>query len=281
MHNSNVLFYEEKKIAVTNILDAAVKALEFDQKDCIRVKASVMEAIEKPGNENVGLAKVVSLTNKLISAVAEHSGYVIVDPVKQDESPELKIDPIEANITDANQTKVGAKEQGRATSSTPHVVVRNRESSKLLKKEPSSKGKEGILKLVRFLPPLISMQDVELVTAQICKAPFGAATGNSPARTTGDFEKELVEQVLAGYLFIYDDLVSLNNAAFMELIVMANGKEKEVDVSDKLRKKLLEIQTIAEFLSIKDMVDRLIKNYNKPTKKEVASKSSLFFWRKK
>jgi len=86
---------------------------------------------------------------------------------------------------------------------------------------------------------------------------------------------------LAGYLFIYDDLVSLNNAAFMELIVMANGKEKEVDVSDKLRKKLLEIQTIAEFLSIKDMVDRLIKNYNKPTKKEVASKSSLFFWRKK
>jgi len=272
-----VLFYEEKKIAVNNILDAAVKALEFDQKDYIKVKASVMAVIEKPGNEKVGLAMVVSLTNKLISAIAKHSGYVIVDPVNHDESFELEAESIEENIVQSDRTKPVDK---KARVVTRTNVTREVRGAELVKKEPSSQGKEGILKLIRFLPPLISTQEMDLATARIRKAPVGAVTGISPARTTGDIEKELVEQVLAEYSFIYDDLVSSNAAAFIERIVMASGQEKEQDVSDKLRKKLTKIQTLAEFLSIKDIVDRLIKGYNERDKK-VANKNSLFFWRKK
>tara|TARA_R110002096_G_scaffold268308_9_gene462056 strand:- start:2674 stop:2796 length:123 start_codon:yes stop_codon:yes gene_type:complete len=39
MSFARVKFYDEKKMVVTNILDAAVKTLDFDQKAYIKTKA--------------------------------------------------------------------------------------------------------------------------------------------------------------------------------------------------------------------------------------------------
>lgn len=269
-------FLKKKKMAINNILDAAVKEFEFEQKDYIKLKASMMSVVEKIGNERVGLEMIVSLTNKLISKIAKHSGYVSAVP---------------GEVVESENNKTGDVSEGaKGTSSkhtepnepviSPHTTISLSEKPKVAKKQESSKGKENLLKLVRFLPPFISNQEVELIIAKLRRAPIGAPTGSKPARTTGDIESELTKQVLGEYSFVYDDLVESNRPAFVEKIMMANGAEREADVSDKLRKKLTKIRTLAEFLSIKDMVDRLIKDFNAPT--EIAnSKSKLFFWRKK
>ncbi len=69
MNFTKIKFYDEK-----NILDAAVKTLDYDQKDYIKTKAQLMNVIEKPGYEGLGLAEIVLVTNKLIAKVANHSG---------------------------------------------------------------------------------------------------------------------------------------------------------------------------------------------------------------
>ncbi|MEO1888534.1 MAG: hypothetical protein ABGX33_01295 [Cycloclasticus sp.] len=63
MNSPEIKFYDEKKAVVTNILDAAVKTLDFDQKSYIQTKEKLMKIIEKPGFEGLGLGEVVSITN--------------------------------------------------------------------------------------------------------------------------------------------------------------------------------------------------------------------------
>ena len=60
---------------------------------------------------------------------------------------------------------------------------------------------------------------------------------------------------------------------------MTSGRVRRVDISDKLRKQLSNTNSVAAFLSIKDLVDRHIKEHKNRDKSGKES-SSLFFWKK-
>lgn len=120
---------------------------------------------------------------------------------------------------------------------------------------------------------------MELYSAQIRKVRLGPPTGASPARTTGDFEVVISAELIESYSLEFDSLVKEQPKAFIESVEMVSGSIRKVDVSDKLRKQLSRTRSVAEFLSIRDLVDRHIKDYTKPTI-EKSKKASLFFWRK-
>jgi hypothetical protein len=112
---------------------------------------------------------------------------------------------------------------------------------------------------------------MEVYSAQIKNARLAPATGASPPRTTGDFEKIVVNEVLETYAYEFDKLVKDQPKAFVE----------SMDISDKLRKQLARTGSVAEFLSLKDLVDRHIKDHANPKGKGSDNGGGLFFWRKK
>jgi len=265
MSVADIKFYDEKKAVVTNILDAAVKTFDFDQKSYIDAKARLMQIIEKPGYEKLGLNEVVSITNKVIAKVAEQSGYVEVEPESVDSEQASK-----AAATAEIRAKV-----------TPSSVSRSSGVVDDKPKKPSLRGKEKLLQLMQLLPPLISRSDMELYSAQIKNARLAPATGASPPRTTGDFEKIVVKEVLDTYTFEFEKLVRDKPKAFVELREMSSGRTRKMDISDKLGKQLARMGSVAEFLSFKDLVDRQIKEYEGAGNEKSSSMSGLFFWRKK
>lgn len=283
MDISSIQFYEEKKEVITNILDTAVKKLDFSQEDYISTKAELMHIIETKGNERVGLGKVVMLANQMIARVADHSGFVIVDKaeaiVEQDEiAAEAAVEPMaeaEDKVSDAGDESVHKPglRQGQVA-----LQQKRRESKP---RDPTAVGKEKLLTLMTFLPPLISRKEIELLSARVRMATLGAPTGSVPARTTGDLELEMVNQVRDEYSHQLNDLIKSYPKAFKETIHMASGRERVEDISDKLRKQLTRVSTIAGFLSIKDLVDRQIKEFEASKQGKKSQNSSLFFWRKK
>ncbi|MBL4743923.1 MAG: hypothetical protein JKX87_04715 [Cycloclasticus sp.] len=278
MSSSNIQFHEEKKAVITNILDAAVKTLDFDQKSYMEAKAKLMSIIEKPGYEKLGLAEVVSVTNKVISKVVEHSGYVIVD---SSAGATDKVKSIVAEDTlDEKKAARNANTKDLKAKVVPSSVSRSSGVVNDKPRESSVKGKEKLLQLMRLLPPLISREDMERYSAQIKNARLAPATGASSPRTTGDFEKVLVAEVLETYTFEFDDQVKQHPKAFIESMEMTSGRTRKVDISDKLRKQLARVGSVGEFLSIKDLVDRHVKDFTNP-KSGKGKGSGLFFWKKK
>jgi len=263
MSVADIKFYDEKKAVVTNILDAAVKTFDFDQKSYIDAKAKLMQVIEKPGYEKLGLNDVVSITNKVISKVAEQSGYESVESSASDGSEEASKEA---------ETRVKVK---------PGSVTRSKGVVDDKPKKPSLKGKEKLLQLMQLLPPLISRSDMELYSAQIKNARLGPGTGASPPRTTGDFEKIVVNEVLETYRFEFEKLVRDKPKAFVESREMSSGRTRKTDISEKLGKQLARMGSIAEFLSFKDLVERQVKEYEAVKGGKASKISSLFFWRKK
>lgn len=264
MSFTKIKFYDEKKLVVTNILDAAVKTLDYDQKDYIKTKAQLMRVIEKPGYEGLGLAEIVSVTNKLIAKVANHSGYIIVNAGK--ETPRDNGLLQELNLT-------AAVKQDDAISA---------EKSESLEKkaiEFEKMGKKKLLQLIKLLPPLISNKELQNYSLQIEALKHAPATGAISPRTTGDVERNVVEKAVQSYVIEFDQLVLDQPTSFLEPVEMASGKAKKIDVSDKLRKQLNKVETLAEFLSIRDLVNRHI---DKEVREVVVKEGwgSLFFWKK-
>jgi len=266
MSVADIKFYDEKKMVVTNILDEAVKTFDFDQKSYIEAKAKLMLIIEKPGYEKLGLNEVVLITNKVIAKFAEQSGYEQVESPASDTGPEAVEEIAEAEM----RTKV-----------TSSSVARNSGIVDDKPKKPSLRGKEKLLQLMQLLPPLISRSDMELYSAQIKNARLAPATGASPPRTTGDFEKIVVKEVLDTYTFEFEKLVRDKPKAFVESREMSSGRTRKIDISEKLGKQLARMGSIPEFLSFKDLVDRQIKEYEAVKEGKTSGISSLFFWRKK
>lgn len=282
MDFSEIQFHDEKKAVVTNILDAAVKTLDFDQKNYIKTKAKLMQIIEKPGYERLGLFEVVSITNQLIAKVTEHSGYVLVESGGSGKEKAEGILKSEAKLASNARLDFDKKERklkGLKGKPVPGSVSRGSEINEEESKKVSLKGKERLLQLMRLLPPLIPKNDIEMYSAQIKNARLAPATGLSPPRTTGDFEKVVVSEVVEVYTFELERLIREQPKAFMESIAMFSGRTRKVDIAEKLRKQLAGTNGVAEFLSFKDLVDRHLKNYNNPKDKSLSS--SLFFWRKK
>lgn len=283
---SKIQFYEEKKEVITNILDTAVKKLDFSQVAYMKAKAELMQIIESPGNERVGLSKVVMLANQMIAKVANHSGYVIVDK----DAAEANLDELATTAADevavvesaeeASDSDAGGADAARRGFHQGQVALQQKQRESKAK-EPSVVGKEKLLTLMTFLPPLISRKEIELMSSRVRMATLGPATGSVPARTTGDLEREMVAQVRDEYGHQLSDLIKSYPNAFKEKIVMASGRARVEDISDKLRKQLTRVNSIAEFLSVKDLVDRHIKDYENKKKGKQSKGSGLFFWRKK
>lgn len=129
---------------------------------------------------------------------------------------------------------------------------------------------------MRLLPPLIPKNDIERYSAQIKMARIAPSTGATPPRTTGDFEKVIVAEVLETYMSEFDGLVKKQPKAFFESMQMTSGRVRKVVISEKLRTQMARAGSVSEFLSIKDLVDRQIKDYLKPASDKGAG---LFFWR--
>lgn len=267
MSFARVKFYDEKKMVVTSILDAAVKTLDFDQKAYIKTKAQLMKVIETPGFEGLGLGEIVAITNKLISKVANHTGYVIVDS-KMNMPQDSKL--IDELGIERSSTKLAKAVSDKTTEQHPHHDS----------KELGLIGKKKLIQLVKLLPPLISKREMENYTTQIESIRFGLPTGANSIRTTGDLEKDIVEQVVEAYLIDFDYLVRHQPEAFYELVEMADGEAKKIDISEKLRKQLNKAESIGEFLSIRDLVKRHIDGVKQP-ESEKDSWGSLMFWKKK
>ncbi|MEW5058099.1 MAG: hypothetical protein RPT25_05650 [Cycloclasticus sp.] len=256
MDVTKIQLYDEKKEAITRILDAAVKTMDFEQKNYLTTKAQLMRIVEKPGYESLGLPEVVAISNKLLSKVATHSGYVVPDKGKK----AVVFGRIKAFFSPAGLTLADTDRQGEI-------------------KKQGLKGQKNLLQLIRLLPPYISSTDVELYSAKIRSAPLGVATSSKVARTTGDFDQLIAEQVLEAYAVEFDALIKDEPDAFMEAIVMASGAERMVDIRVKLRKQLSAVASVGEFLSMKDLVDRHLRDYRQPEKTN--NKNKMFFWRKK
>jgi len=269
MDTSKIQFYDEKKGVITDILDAAVKSLDFDQKSYLTTKSQLMRIVEKAGYEGLGLSDVAIIANKLVAKLASHAGYLLVEPAE------------DVNTNVASAVPSGSTEDAAdikpviSQSSVSLSDERPKES-----KAPSVKGKEKLLQLISLLPPYISAVDAKFYSAQIRSSRLGGPTSSKLARTTADFDQLIAKQVLDVYLDEFDALVKEEPQAFFEQVEMVSGHSREVDVSTKLRKQLTQVSSVAQFLSMKDLVERHLRDYREPAHVE-KTKMSLFFWRKK
>lgn len=280
--SSQIQFYEEKKAVITNILDTAVKKLDFTQDAYVRAKAELMQVIEAPGNERVGLDKVVMLANQMIAKVANHSGYVIVEKAQSDPEVEALVTEVVAPTPESIAGEVSDAEGEPARPGQRQAKVALQQKQRESKApDPSTVGKERLLTLMTFLPPLISRKEIELLSARVRMAKLGPPTGASPARSTGDLEREMVNQVRDEYGRTLSDLIKTHPKAFKEKVTMASGRTRVEDISDKLRNQLTRVNSLAAFLSIKDLVDRQIRAFEADQKGSKTNSHGLFFWRKK
>lgn len=251
MNKTQIPFLDDKKKVITNILDIAITRFHFEQKEYLKIKAMLMKIVENPDYANFGLNDVVALTNKMITKVADHSGYVIVDPEHKEKTESLSIFE-EDYVTDSFQQ------------------VEN----------SSIKYKEKIISIAKLLSPLISKEEIETFRLQIKDATFGPLTGSKLSETTADIENSLVQKLIEIYLIKVSRLLEKAPDLFYENIHMADGKSRQVDNRKRFREKLFKMTTLTEFLSLKDVVDRKFESLTKkgtPTTKD----SSWFFWQKK
>tara|TARA_R110002095_G_scaffold186351_1_gene163568 strand:+ start:533 stop:1291 length:759 start_codon:yes stop_codon:yes gene_type:complete len=251
MNNIQIPFLDDKKKVITRILDTAITRFHFEQKEYLKIKAMLMKVIENPEYANFGLNDVVALTNKMIAKVADHSGYVIVNPELKKKTESLSI-----------------LEEHHAIDSFEHT-----ENSAI-------KYKEKLISLAKHLSPLISKEEIETFTAQIKNATFDPLTGSKLSATTADIENSLVQQLIEIYLIKVSGYLEKFPNLFYENIHMADGKSRQVDNRKRFREKLFKITTLTEFLSLKDVVDRKFEIITKDGA-QAAKDSSWFFWRKK
>ena len=251
MNKIQIPFLDDKKKVIVSILDTAITHFNFEQKEYIKIKAMLMKIVENPAYANFGLNDVVALTNKMIAKVADHSGYVIVNPQQKKKTESLSIFEEEYVADNVRQTE-----------------------------NSSAKYKEKLISLSTLLSALISAEEMETFRIQIKNAKFGPLTGSKISATTADIENSLVQRLIEIYLIKITEYLEKTPDLFYEDILMADGKSRQVDNRKRFGDKLFKITTITEFLSLKDVVERKFESL---TKKEspTAKDNSWFFWRKK
>lgn len=273
MDTSKIEFYDEKKGVITDILDAAVKSFGFDQKSYLTTKLQLMRIVEKSGYEGLGLSDVAIIANKLVAKLADHAGYLLVEP-KEEVSTKA------ASVLPSDSTETGGMNGVDIEPVVSQSSVTLSDERPKVSKAPSVKGKEKLLQLIHLLPPYISAADAKFYSAQIRSSRLGGPTSSDVARTTADFDQLIAKQVLEVYSDEFDALVKEEPQAFFERVEMVSGQSREVDISAKLRKQLIRVSSVAQFLSVKDLVERHLRDYREPAHVE-KKKMGLFFWRKK
>lgn len=239
-HPVHVRFHEEKKAVVTNILDSAVKSLGLDQSDYIALKAKILELVEAPGNELMGLSQVVTRVNESINEVTDHEGLVIVE----------------------------AEEKGHAHRVAGGSVTKEA----AIKRTPVSPDRGKALKLLDFLTPYLSLEEIESYKTRMKGLPMGECMGFGDVQTTGDLEKEIALKVRRKFKEQLDEIAKKFPRIFIDEIEMEEGESRKINLRPQMEKQLQSIQTVSEFLSLRDLIGRHIKAY----RQKVPEKKSIF-----
>lgn len=260
-NNSSILFYEEKKEIVTNILDAAVKNLGLEQAAYLKLKANLLDEIELAGNEKLGLNRVVTLVNERVTEEIGNSGMVIVDSK-----------PKEALGDDKNESD---KNSPRAAASISY-------SNKETEKRPShaDSGKERLLRLLEFLSPYFTQKELEIYKAKLRTLKLGGRTDSLNPRTTGDVEYEIILNVRQQLGDQFDEMVKQSPSAFIDEYESAAGVLKKENVAPNLKKQIQTVVTISEFLSLKDLIGRHMKEADNERDKDKTLAGKLMFWKR-
>ncbi|GEM_PF-2247922 len=256
--SQRILFYEEKKEIVTNILDAAVKNLGLEQTDYLTLKASLLDEIEFAGNEKLGLNKVVILVNQRVAEQIGNLGIVIVDSKP------------EKSIVSNDQ------------SNTPKAVASISYSEKRQEKRVSSvdRGNDRLIRLLDFLSSYLTSKELELYKAKIRTFSLGSRTDSLEPKTTGDVEYEIILNVREQLGEQFDVMVSQSPLAFIDEYESAAGVLKKENIAPNLKKQIQKVVTISEFLSLKDLIDRHMKDAEENSDNEKTLAGKLMFWKK-
>ena len=247
-----VLFYEEKREIVTNILDAAVKSLGLQQAAYLKLKASLLGEIELSGNEGLGISEVVQIVNRGVAEEVGHSGLVIVNPKRKEIIGALKAS---ARITYSPRT---SKQR----------------------KPPMVRGKERLIKFLELLSPYFTQEEFDLYRTKLRASSLGKRTGSSTAKTTGDVEYEVILNARQKLGIQFDAMVAKSPSAFIDEYKSAAGIIKKENIAINLKKQIQTVVTFSELLSLKDLIDRHVKHAEKMKKKNKTFVAKLKFWKK-
>ena len=170
-----ITFEKEKKTIATNILDSCVKEGTLSQQLYIEIKTSIFDSIDSPGNTNIGLNQVVVLTH----AYLNKAGCKIA-PRKNQAS-------IKSNQKDI--TNSSAQTRALKTDSNRRAIGKE---SPVKTHSPNQKGKERLFRLIEFLPPYLSIDEIKSYKQRFALFPVGPITESASPKTTGDLEYEII-----------------------------------------------------------------------------------------
>lgn len=260
-NHQSILFYDEKKEIVTNILDAAVKNLGLEQADYLALKENLLGEIETAGNEKLGLNKVVTIVNQAVAEQLGNSGMIIVDSIPKETAPS----------SDKNRMDVGVKASASISYSEKKVEK---------KASTADSGKERLIRLLEFLSPYFTNKELELYKAKIRTFSLGSRTGSLEPKTTGDVEYEIILNARQQLGEQFDVMVNQSPTAFIDEYETAAGVLKNENIAPNLKKQIQKVITLSEFLSLKDLIDRHMKDADKKTDQSKSLAGKMMFWKK-
>jgi len=252
MPGHDILFEDEKKSTVTNILDNAVKQQGMSQSYYIEIKSEIFNLIESPGNEKIGLNQIVTMTIEAIGKMISAS-----EPESNHSSQKRRV------ITRIHSSASISKSYQKVTKEKPLI---------------SSNGEQRLrlIKLVELLPPYLDEKAVIRYKRMIATIPVAPRTEFATAKSTGDIDYEIVLIVSKAYKSHFEEILKAHPKVFFD-IDLKSGKER--DMSRQLRRNLESVKSLREFLSLKDLIGRHIEHYqnSRPVKKSI--KERLMFWK--
>lgn len=249
--NNQKAFDEAKKNAVTEILDAAVTQHGLDTNDYLNLKGDLFKEIEQGRGQSLGLFDCIDLANMMVAQFLDQPGLKIavgaIPPEPESDKPESK--PVE---------KPSAKTHS-----------------------PANDPKAHLLKLLSLLPPYLPREKLEHYASLIKRLPNGKPSETNELKTVGDVEYEIMEIIRKSFMIKFEDLQKKAPQLFVDEIELPDGKIKRVNMAANLRKQIQKIQSVRQFLSLKDLVARHVTVYRKRSqsgKKSLGQK--LQFWKK-
>ncbi len=247
--STEILFADEKKAMVTNMLDTAVKLHGLESSDYLALKEEIFEEIEAPGNEARGLYEFVEITSDL---VAHRMGLESLNIV----------------VSKGPPPKPPRKKKAQPTEQSEPAPVRSEDD-----------GKGRLLQLLRLLPPYLPSDKVDHYHALIRKLPLGQPSGSAKLETVDDVELEIMDGVRANFLKKFAELTAQAPDAFYDQLDDGHKRKRRVNVAPALRKQIGDALTIRQFLAVKDLIVRHVAAYRED-KKKAAKKGSLKFWKR-
>jgi len=252
MSDPDIPFETEKKAAVTSILDNSVKNLGLQQSSYVEIKSNIFDFIESPTNAHFGLSQIVTITSETVKKN-------LSVPIHGSNSAYLKT---QQTNTARYRTSISRPDHSDETDKT--------------RRSPNEEHRSRLIKLIELLPPYLEDEEVTRYKKIIETIAVGPRTESASAKSTGDIDYEIVLEVSKTYKGQFDEILKSHPRVFID-IDPDSGKEK--DLSRQLRQNLESVNTIREFLSLKDLISRHIEHYKDQMTTKKSIKERLMFWK--